>query len=491
MKRFFSTLLSAILLVTSTLTAVAFDTSYYVFDLTPVECSLTVDGKILPCAPGYIDSLDVYYRYTSVAEALGFEVTFSDETGMVNATYNGTFISCSTDGFDIFVTSPDGTSEELNFIYTIFINIDDRMYVSKHGIQNLLQNYTNRKICFDAENETNLSVYTESGIRSMIASVNKELSVLNQIQSTFLIKDYTSSGTSKVTINLGSDFFGIEGTGDSVITTTSAKRGEKTYWKTESTGSGLMNLFMLLENSYDIDPETLPVNESMEFFSDGKTLYVKNPSLTKAMFEEEDHGFTYIYSEAADAVLNQWTYAECTQKKWEEYFLNPAGVGTFIVNLAFDMSDEPPQKMIDMFLTLLSDKNFSVTNSAGGKTYTYKMDKTTFLEALAPTISVMSEEERAEFEKTMSPFDIHISMKQNIKNSGSTNTSNCKISLANIPNPWNAQVFSMDICIDSSQTTSFTNATKFAFPDVSNAINITEYIDKTYSDIYEKYEDYE
>lgn len=502
MKRFFSTLLSAILLVTSTLTAVAFSLPDYDADhLTPIECSITLDGKTLPCEPGYADNYDTYYRYTSIADALGFETTFSAETGRIESTYeDGSCISFGTTGTDAMITYPDGSVDDF-FLYYALVNIDGRMYISKYGIDDLLQDKTEKRIYFDGEKDSHFYIYTEAGINSMIRSVNKELSVLNQIQSTISNQDYTSSGTTKLTINLGSDFFGIKGSGDSVVTVTSAKRGEKMYWKIESTGNGLVNLFKLLENIYDIDAEKFPSSESLECFFDGNKFYLKDPTRIKSMLEYEYYDFTDEFPEETNAVLNEWAYTEEMQEAWSEYLLYSSDLGTFIVNYAFDMSyDESPQEMIDMLLALLSDKNFSVNSSLSGKTYTYKLDKAAFLEALAPTMSVMSKEERAEFEKTMSVFDINLTTKQKIKDSGSTSTSSFEISLSNIPNPWNEEVFSLDISAESSQTYSFTKAKTFTFPDVSNAVNIIEYVENVlieheiyYDDDYydDDYEDYE
>ena len=507
MKRFFATLSTAILLITSTLTTVAFDASYddyYVEDLSPIECSIFIDGKAYPCEPGYSDGYDTYFRYTSVADALGFKTTFSAETGRIYSTRDDVCVSFNTIGEDIEITYPDGTGTKPYFLYNDLGNIDGRMYISDYGIRTLLNASGGRHIYASSGVKASLNCYTEAGINALIRSADKELSVLNEMQAELVNQDYVSNGTNKITVKLGSDFFGIEGAGESVITITSAKRGKKAYVKLETKGKGLINFVRMLYDDFSVwGSETFPETTSVEWYFDGTTNYVKGAPLVESKIQYEDYGFTYDFPEETNAVLDKWVYSDYnSDDDLAQYVANPPSIGTFIVNYAFDNAYErAPEETIAVFLSLFSDKNFTVKNTAQGKTYTYKLDKNALARALEPTLATMTENEKAEFEKNMALFDINITVKQSTKQTGATSTAKGKISVSNIQNPWNKQVFSLDVSFESSETYSFKKAQTFTFPDISNAVNITEYMgeflaehevfyddDDFYEDDYEDYE---
>ena len=448
------------------------------------EHKIFVDGKEVPCEPAIlVDGYTVLYRYTSLAEALGLAVSFDAETGLVHTDGNGYAIT-----FDAIAANASGTHNgeptdiyEDQFIYD-FINMDDKLYIEDFAVKYDLADYSDREIRVD--DETNdIYVYTAEGKQAMADALNKNFTILNSMQAEVQGKDYVSEGVSEIVLNLKSDFLEIEGKGQSSISVTSAKLGDKSYTKIHTEGKGLMNLIPLLTgivNSYGEaaeHPADFPDSTDVELYFDGVRLYIKGEEATRQLLMQEAGWITYKFPEKIAEITKQWICTESIPEKqfslWTE-----GNLGSILVDLAFTSGNNTlPEEIIAVFQALFSDENFTVTDDAQGKTYTYTLNKEAFLAALEPVTSDMNEEERNAFYKQMETFGFEMTAVQNTTKDGGVSLSEANISVSNIENPWNEQMFSLYLSLKTSEEFSFSGAESFAFPDVSQAVNLTEFVD--------------
>ena len=98
----------------------------------------------------------------------------------------------------------------------------------------------------------------------------------------------------------------------------------------------------------------------------------------------------------------------------------------------------------------------------------------------------MSEEERAEFDAVMDGFEMEMTAEETVTADGIKSVSGGKISLSNVPNPWNEDVFSGEILFSAEETAAFSENVEYVFPDVSGAVNLTDFVKSvTDADIFE------
>ncbi|MFR8975304.1 MAG: hypothetical protein ACLVG9_04840, partial [Eubacteriales bacterium] len=238
----------------------------------------------------------------------------------------------------------------------------------------------------------------------------------------------------------------------------------------------------------NIDDDEISKSETIEIYTDGQQVYLKSKTLTKALLQEEDYAFSYDYPEQTELLMDQWVTTDNFPPSYRLLLNNGITLGNFIVDYCFETATyyANPIDMIDMFVTLMSDENITVTENNGLKTYAYKIDKNTYLKCLEPMLPEMSEEERAEFDAVMDGFEMEMTATETVTADGIKSVSGGKISLSNVPNPWNEDVFSGEILFSAEETAAFLENVEYAFPDVSGAVNLTDFVKSvTDADIFE------
>ncbi|MBQ4086655.1 MAG: hypothetical protein IJC78_00220 [Clostridia bacterium] len=448
------------------------------------EHKIFVDGKEVPCEPAIlVDGYTILYRYTSLAEALGLTVSFDAEAGLVHTDGNGYAITFDAIGANTTVTENgepiDVYEDEFTFV---LYNMEDKLYIEDFAVDYKLADYSDRGIRVD-DGTNDIYIYTAEGKRAMADELNQKISMLNSMQAEIQDKDYLSESTGEFVVNIKSDFLDIEGNGQTTVQISSAKLGEKNYTKIHTEGKGLMNLIPLLtgiSSSYGTDeaPEAFPNTTDVEIYQDGMRFYIKGEEQARQLIMGEAAWLLYEDPEEVAEVTKQWVYTDNIPESYTA-LLKDGDLGTYLVDAAFTAgNDTAPEILIDVFGTLFGNENFTVTDNAQGKTYTYTLNKETFLAALSPVLADMSDEERAAFDKQMEQFGFEMSAVQNTTKEGGVSLSEASISLSNIENPWNEQMLSLQISVKSSANIAFSGANSFAFPDVSQAVNLTEFADK-------------
>ena len=468
MKKFFAAFLAA-LLVLGTSPVFAEDSFNY---------TITVDGVTVPSEPGYFRYV-TYYRYTSITDALGFQTTFNPETGKIETVKNDLKISFACNGSELEITQ-GGILKDIHCIYVT--NYEDRIYITDFGVKEVLAPLTDSEIWFDELTNT-VSIYSSAGKQALAEQTDARLTLFNEMMGLTRDKNYTSQGTGNMTMNLSSKLFGLSGTGEINFETVSAKSGNKAYSKVITSNSGLMNLLHL-----NIDDDEISKSETIEIYTDGQQVYLKSKILTKALLQEEDYAFSYDYPEQTELLMDKWVTTDNFPPSYLLLLNNGITLGNFIVDYCFETATyyTNPIDMIDMFVTLMSDENITVTENNGLKTYAYKIDKNTYLKCLEPMLPEMSEEERAEFDAVMDGFEMEMTAAETVTADGLKSVSGGKISLSNVPNPWNEDVFSGEILFSAEETAAFLENVEYAFPDVSGAVNLTDFVKSvTDADIFE------
>lgn len=433
---------------------------------TPFDYTITVDGAEAAAEPGY-NGYIYLYRYTSIADALGYQTSFNAETGKVESVKGDLTVSFSTSDGGITLIQGEITNTD----YFRATTIHDKTYISYTNAKKLAS-YVDFALFAD-ENLGTVSIYTPAGKYALAERTDARLTQLNAMLGLTKDKNYTSQGTSKMAMNFSSKLFGLSGTGDMHLETVSAKDGDKTYAKITASNSGLMNLFRM----FHMQNGEIPADDTMEFFTDGQQIYFKNKALAKSLLTEYDYAFTYRYTKQVDEVADKWFYSDVLSSSYQLLLNKSISMGGFLVDYCFENAAyaTDPIAMIDMLTTLFSDENITVTEKNGLKTYTYKLNKNTFLNCMEPLLSEMSEEERTEFDSVMDAFNLEMTASQAISADGIISASNGKITLSNVPNPWNEDVFSGEILFTAEENAKFAETIEFAFPDVSDAVNLTEY----------------
>ncbi len=479
MKKIFAVLLSAMMILGASPAFAEGDyTNDYADDTSLFDYIITVDGTEVNSEPGYDGYL---YRYTSIADALGFQTSYQAETGTVLSTKDDITISFAANGSNYFGANfTQGGQTYSDYFY--FENINDRIYIPYPSAE-MLASSVNLTLTANESLEI-VSIYTADGKQALKEQADARLTRMNEMLGLTKDKNYTAQGTGSMTVNLTSNLFGLSGAGTMNIETVSAKSGDKQYSKVTMSGSGLMNLFQYsgMENEDFSDSDTI------EVFTDGKQVYFKNDKLAEALLSEEYYAFAYDYPEETESVLNKWVYTETVPSSFQLLLNNGASMGSFIVDYCFENASyaTDPAAMIDMMVTLMSDETIAVTENNGKKTYTYKVDKSTFLNCLEQILPQMSDEERAEFDAVMEGFSIEVSAAETVSADGIISMSDGKISISNVPNPWNKDVFSGEILFTSAENAAFQDTVEFAFPDISDAVNLTAYVNSVLeADVFE------
>lgn len=467
MKKFFAAFLAA-LLVLGTSPVFAEDSFNY---------TITVDGVTVPSEPGYNGSL---YRYTSIADALGYETAFHAETGIVESKKGDITVTFAVSGYGgATVVQEDEFKDYLGYFYAQ--NIYDKLYISYYNAE-ALASVVDAGLVVD-ESASTVSIYSSAGKQALAEQTDARLTLFNEMMGLTRDKNYTSQGTGNMTMNLSSKLFGLSGIGEINFETVSAKSGNKAYSKVITSNSGLMNLLHL-----NIDDDEISKSETIEIYTDGQQVYLKSKTLTKALLQEEDYAFFYDYPEQTELLMDQWVTTDNFPPSYRLLLNNGITLGNFIVDYCFETATyyANPIDMIDMFVTLMSDENITVTENNGLKTYAYKIDKNTYLKCLEPMLPEMSEEERAEFDAVMDGFEMEMTATETVTADGIKSVSGGKISLSNVPNPWNEDVFSGEILFSAEETAAFLENVEYAFPDVSGAVNLTDFVKSvTDADIFE------
>ena len=360
MKKFFAAFLAA-LLVLGTSPVFAEDSFNY---------TITVDGVAVPSEPGYFHYV-TYYRYTSITDALGFQTTFCPETGIVESKKDDLIISFPANGFEATVQQGD---EIIDVLHYIIKNINDKTYITSFDA-NKFASYVNM-VLFTNDAANAVTIYTPAGKQALAEQTDARLTLFNEMTGLTRDKNYTSQGTGNMTMNLSSKLFGLSGTGEINFETVSAKSGNKTYSKVITSNSGLMNLLHL-----NIDDDEISKSETIEIYMDGQQVYLKSKTLTKALLQEEDYAFSYDYPEQTELLMDKWVTTDNFPPSYRLLLNNGITLGNFIVDYCFETATyyANPIDMIDMFVTLMSDENITVTENNGLKTYAYKIDKNTYL----------------------------------------------------------------------------------------------------------------
>lgn len=434
-------------------------------DRVPFDCVITVDGKEVQSEPGYDNW---FYRYTSIADALGFTTSFNEEAGEVVSVNGDTSLSFPIGGYGASLTAGNKTTTIEYFPIQI---INDKTYLPYYCIETLAS-FTDMEAYVDNAAGV-VSIYTAAGKTALAEQADTRMTRFNEMLGLTKDKNYTSSGTGNITINLASELFGLSGTGDIQLETSSVKSGEKTYSKVSTTSSGLMNVIGLLNGQ----SQEMPSSETMEIFSDGQRVYLKGKSLAKTLLAGIDATFPYSYPSETETISDQWFYMEDLPSSYPLLLNNSTSIGRFIVDYCFAFRPHTdPIQMYNMMVDLLADDNVEITESNGMKTYTYKIDRNSFMDLLAPLTAEMSAEERANFDTVMNGFGFEISASENVSADGIASVSGGKISISNIPNPWNEDVFSGEILFTAEENALFAETADYTFPDISNAVNLEEYV---------------
>lgn len=473
MKRLLSLLISALLLTgTSGMVAAYdeyeddyYDDYYYEISYEPFEYEIVVDNDLRTSDTGYLVDYWEHYRYTTVSEALGFKTTFNESTGMVESVKDDTKISFWPDGSYMYVAKGNEIINEMEWPYGI-ANVEDRVYIEYSQVEYFFGDYTKSEIFVDLSNYS-LNIVTPEKKQSLTEEADRKLTYINELLNAVKDKNYISESAYVVNISLASEFFGVSATGDTEVEILSVKEDDKVYTKISQSNDGLMNFFRL------INDEDISISPITETFTDGGITYYKGKDTVKSMLDYEYYGFAEEYEDEAQEVLDKWCYNESDVYSSVPFITKDMTVGEFIVNYAFDTSGSGAFEIIDTLTSLLSDENFVVSKSGGTKTYRFKIDTDTFLKAF---------ETSEAFSEDLSTFDdlsISLTLTEKVSASGASSVGNGKIILSNIPNPWNEKVFSSEITFSSKENTKFKENTGFDFPDVSNAVNLTEFAQET------------
>ena len=359
----------------------------------------------------------------------------------------------------------------IDVLHYIIKNYNDKTYIASFDAYKLAS-YVNMDL-FTNDAENAVTIYTPAGKQALAEQTDARLVRFNEMMGLTKDKNYTSQGTGSITVNLSSKLFGLSGTGEIDFESVSAKSGDQTYSRVTTSNSGLINLLYL-----NIGDGEIPKSETIEIYTDGQQIYFKNKTLVKALLIQEDYSFSYRYQNEVDSLNQKWVTTDYLPSSYQLLLNNGATLGNFIVNYCFETAvyGGDPNDLIDMFVTLLSDETITVTETGGVKTYTYKIDKDTYLKCLEPMLPEMSEEERAEFNTVMDGFGMEMTAAETVTADGIKSVSGGKISLSNVPNPWNEDVFSGEILISGEETAAFAENAAFAFPDVSGAVNLTDFV---------------
>ncbi len=469
MKRLISLLTIALMLFGTCCAVTAYDESEYDYyeeeyipSYEPFDYEIIIDNDLIIGDSGYLIEYWEYYRYTTVAEALGFTTTFNEETGMVESVKDDVTISFLPDGSYLSITENGELTIETDWVYEI-ANVEDRVYIDYSEIEYFFGDYTDRMFSINYD-DYSLNIITPEMKKKLASEADKKLTYFNEILNAERTKNFTSEASGVVDISFSSDFFGVSGSGNAKMQVISAKEGEKSYVKISQTNKGLMNLLSLMN-----DEAVLP--HTIEAFNDGKHTYYKGSETVSSMLDDEYYGFEYAYKNEASKVMDKWCYSENNSTSFITFIADDTTVGELIVNSAFETEDSDDAiEKIKMVTSLLSDENFKVSKANDTKTYKFKVDTKTLLNILSKSENLS--DDLSDFEN----FNFELTLNEKISKKGSSSVLNGSISIENLPNPWNEDVLSGKISFDINGEAKFKEKTGFSFPNTSKAVNLTEFV---------------
>ena len=275
-------------------------------------------------------------------------------------------------------------------------------------------------------------------------------------------------------MNLSSNLFGLSGTGNIDLTMNMVKSKGKTYTKITTANSGLFHLLHIFSTA----DEPVFTPKTFELYNDGTQIYVKGEALIHILLLEYGYEmYSYFYADEIHDLADKWFSVEQLPASLA-LLSGDTTIGEYIVKLSFESESftSTPLDYIDMLTALFADENVAVSEHDGLKTYTYTIDKDMYLRCMEPLLSGLSSGERTDFDNVMNGFEMSISVTQHVSEDGITAVSDGKISLSNVPNPWNEDVFSGEILFSFDEQADFSVSSDFVFPDVSDAVNLLDYM---------------
>ncbi len=424
---------------------------------------------------------DLYIEIAPLARALGYSVSYVEETDTVVFEKDGIKRELSIQNSEIV---ENGDTE--NWFYVDVISYEDITYVAYSYVDRIIHGIYQNNEDWDYVPEAEYSYHTSSALANEYKDTFKDFEKLYEITNNGV---YTSNSKAQIAVDFSIEDLGINISGSCTVSESSLFENGK-YSMDMSVGSdGLMNIIDLGLQLSESSEAKVEFDETMDFsiIFDSENLYIKGDlnklfvNTEKPYFVDEEYEFSPEFQKLMDDAINGWIKVEMPDSGFK-YPMQTEDVINMIAEMPAKYEDK--KQILDIMSGIMKYISSSVKETSKGYTCSINLNK-----SMLQGIFKLGNVEIPDELKGISVDAFNLSSEDVYNNDGSgTSESEVKIGLSKIiPLNDNTRIGEINITVEGDGVRKVSKEKVTAPEEFVSAKTLTEKFDELFDEFYDQY----